>query len=104
MEIVITFLNNLTQMHIVYAASAAGLLTLILIYRMVILPKMRIRKVLECVRQRQYEMESKKVTRSNSFTWGENIDRTNIGTAYEVEEFADATSTRIKEVMANVGG
>ncbi len=102
MEIVLTFLNNLTQSQIITVASLSGCLVLLIIYRTIIAPKLKHRRVLARVRAIAYKKAQRQVTSDNSFTWGENIDRTNIGAAYVVEEMDAEMNTRLKRVLRDV--
>ena len=99
MEIIMNFLNSLTSTEIIYLSSTAAVLVLIMVYRGVIAPKIRHRKLLKRIRQAKYKKAQRKIVRDSSFTWGDDIDRTNINTSYVVEEFTGSMDSQYNKIM-----
>ena len=101
MEIFINTLNQLTPDLLLYGGIAIGILVLLLVYRIVIAPKLRHRKVLAKVRQMKYKKEIKKMRdheNDDTYTWG-TFTRSEASTAYEVKEFNPEMNTQFNKIM-----
>ena len=104
MEILMTLLNQTTLEQVLYAVVVVSVLVMLLVYHIVIAPKIKIRKVLAKVRQIQYEKEIKKARyrrNDNTFTWG-TFTRSKSNTAYEVKEFSPEEDNTIHKIMRDL--
>lgn len=104
METLMNLLNQITPEQMLYAGAVVGVLVLLLVYRIVIAPKLRHRKVLAKVRQKQYEKEIKKARdrrNDNTFTWG-TFTRSKSNTAYEVKEFSPEQDNTMHKIMRDL--
>jgi len=101
MEIFINTLDQITPDLILYGIGTIVVLALLLVYRIVVAPKIRHRKVLEKVRQMKYEKESRKVSRESVYTWGTFI-RSEANTAYTVREVKPEMNTQFNKIMRDL--
>lgn len=101
MEIFMTLLSQINLDIIIFAGSIFGILVLLLVYRIIIAPKIKIRRVLKRVRQLKYEQESRKVAKGNdtTFTWGTFHRHGNMLSAYDVKEFNPQMDSQFNKIM-----
>ena len=102
MEILMTLLNQQPALDLmIFTGGIIGILVLLLVYRIVIAPKIKIRRVLKRVRQLKYEQESRKVAKGNdtTFTWGTFHRHGNMLSAYDVKEFSPVMDTQFNKIM-----